>query len=288
MDRIKNICNIIKMPEEAASLIYETIEKINHDEDFKEKINNIKDKFFNDADVDKELEILAEEKNISHNLLSLAFCLLCTDIMHDRYKEQGIGDDVYYDSLIDLTIWAKVCHRDYGEWGMKEFHWVSRALRGKLYRLGRLQFELIPYKFDTYSRGGYTVNKGDTVINVHIPEGGAMTSEMRLDSYKRAYKMFGLNVFVIESYLLYPKQFDFLPENSNILSLMREYDIIRHGEDDTMKDMWRIFGRREKFIPSELPRDTSLQRAYADHLAKTGKNGWGYGVMIFDGEKIVK
>ena len=178
--------------------------------------------------------------------------------------------------------------RNYGEWGMREFKWLANALRGKLFRLGRLQFEEVPLEHCDYNKHGVNYKKHkDTVIGVHIPEDGRMSKEDRLDSYQQAYKMFNNPVFICETYLFYPKQYDFLSPESNIIGFMNEFDVVYSEEDRGMKDMWRIFGMRDNYAPENLPRDTSLQRAYASHIEKTGKNGMGYGIMVFDGKQIL-
>lgn len=283
MYTIEQIFDYIKMPEECAGLALACLERVKDNEEF----INIKNDFYNGEFPEKRIDDLAEKLGERCFMLRLAFCLFCTDKMYDIFMEQGMTDKIYLDSLIDLRVWAITCMRNYGEWGMREFKWLSFALSGKLYRLGRLQFERTVLEHCDYNKHGVHVKKEGEVIGVHIPEDGRMSTEQRLDSYKQAYKMFGNPVFVCETYLFYPKQYDFLPETSNILSFMNEFDIVYYEEDRWMRDMWRIFGMRDRYDPDTLPRDTSLQRAYADHIKKTGKNGMGYGVMVFDGEKIL-
>ena len=52
--------------------------------------------------------------------------------------------------------------------------------------------------------------------------------------------------------------------------------------------MWRIFGKDAGLPAEQLPRDTGLRRAYADWIQKGGNVGGGYGILFFDGEKIIK
>ena len=39
---------------------------------------------------------------------------------------------------------------------------------------------------------------------------------------------------------------------------------------------------------AEMPRDTSMQRAFADFLIGGGKTGTGFGVIVFDGKEILR
>ena len=279
----KELSDKIKMPQEACDEIYDYLAFYEKDEEF----IKIKEDFYKGAEVEKTLFSLAEKRGKRPLLSVLAFCYFCADRMYEILKSKGFDDKVFTDSFTDTRVWAITCKNNYGQWGMKEFCWLQKTLKGELYRLGRLQFEIYPFPYEHYENHSVVINKGDMVINTHIPEDGSFPAEQRLDSYKQAYERLGHLPFVCESYLLYPEQYNFLNPKSNIVDFMNEFDIIYSEENDKMNDMWRIFGVRDSFEPSTLPKNTSLQRAYADHIAKTGKNGWGYGVLIFDGEKIL-
>lgn len=283
MYTLEQILDYVKMPEECARLALECLERVKDNKEFIE----YKEILFRGEGNEYMLDDYAESIGERPYMLRLAFCLFCTDRMYEVYKAQGMSDKVYLDSLIDLRVWALTYKRNFGEWGMKEFKWLTHALRGKVCRFGRLQFERNNMEHCGYHKHGVHINKHDEVIGVHIPEDGRMSKEERLDAYRQAYEYYKNPVFICETYLFYPAQKDFLPETSNILAFMNEFDVVYYEEDSQMRDMWRIFGMRGSYDPNELPRDTSLQRAYADHLARTGKNGMGYGVMVFDGERIL-
>ncbi|MBQ9113406.1 MAG: hypothetical protein IJY05_00610 [Clostridia bacterium] len=84
------------------------------------------------------------------------------------------------------------------------------------FALGRLQFELIPLPFN-YEKNGLKLEKGKTVINVHIPRTGTpMDKESCDDSYARANAFFkpqtGENtVFFCNSWSYTPKISIFSP-----------------------------------------------------------------------------
>lgn len=48
--------------------------------------------------------------------------------------------------------------------------------------------------------------------------------------------------FVCGSWLLYEGHREFLPENSNILRFMDDFDIIRSADKEKFGDGWRVFG----------------------------------------------
>lgn len=280
----EQILEYIGMPEECSRLALECLERHMDNEVF----IDLKKRFYADMYVQHRLDAFAESVGEPYRMVRLAFCLFCKDEMYEIYKNMGLADKVYLDSLIDLRVWALTCMRNYGEWGMEEFKWLEHALRGKVIRLGRLQFEQNKYEYGPdYNKHGVSLKHGDPAIGVHIPEDGPFTVEQTVDSLKQAYAYFGNPAFICESWLLYPPQYDFLKPESNIIKFMDHFDIVHVHEDRFRQDMWRVFGMREKYDPKELPRDTSLRRGYAEHLEKTNVNGWGYGVLIFDGEKIL-
>ena len=73
-----------------------------------------------------------------------------------------------------------------------------------------------------------------------------------------------------------------------ILRFLDDFEIVSWVEKDSFDDAWRVFGRYAALPPEQLPRDTSLRRAFADRLASGGKTGCGCGIIVFDGEKIVR
>ena len=70
---------------------------------------------------------------------------------------------------------------------------------------------------------------------------------------------------------------------------MEDFDIISNTreENDVFSASWSIFGCDYNEDMSKLPSDTSLQRNFIRYLKKEKNTGWGTGVILFDGEKIV-
>ena len=210
------------------------------------------------------------------------------------YAREGISDEIYWDTMDDLRCKLLECKEVEGVWGIFVAPWYSGFLAMTRFALGRMQFELTTFGHGTYEKNGFTVNNNDIVINMHIPSSGKpFDTEARLDAYRRAYKFFHKDsskpaVFVCSSWLLYARHPEFLPEGSNILSFMKDFDIIKSEDSDHFGNDWRVFGGKTDCKPEELPRNTSLQRAYADRLMRGEPTGSGFGVFLFDGENILK
>ncbi len=227
------------------------------------------------------LDAEAERFGCEPNRLRLAACLLLTRSMRAEYERRGIDLAIYEASLADIPIWAKCCKAETGLWGMKQFHWLQNTLGVRLWRLGRMQFELVPFEAERYERGGRVLHRGDTVVNTHIPEGDPFGPEAQEDSFRRAMAFFSRKEFVCESWMLWPAHREMLPETSNIRVFMERFDIIESWEKPGVNDLWRIFGYLQDYSPNRLPRRTGLQRAYADRLARNGGlTGGGYGVLL--------
>lgn len=251
----------------------------------RERMDSLSADFFAGKDIYDAVGKMAEDTGAEKDELWMVVTLYFTAKSHDIYAERGISDDIFYDSMGDITVWVKVCRRDWGCWGIhnNEFGWMEGTLRATRFKLGRFQFELSTFKCDRYEKYGTVLHRGDRVVNMHIPEGEPMTPERRYDSYRRGLEFWGGNVIVCDTWLFYPRHREFLQPNSNILGLMDDFDIIESDESDSLGNMWRIFNRRDSYIPSELPRNTGMRRAYADWLEKVGKTGSGYGVRVESG-----
>ena len=236
---------------------------------------------------------LAEKMGEPLDTVMLAVCVMCAVDSKKRYDSLGISGEIYYASQKDITIWAKRCCLERGHIGVYAYEWLNNFTDPHVFRLGRLQFERkkFPMGF-TYTGHGITLNGGDEVINIHIPEDGPLVHEDVLESYRLAYRFFGLDgkrAFVTHTWLIYPKNREFLPEKSNIRDFMDDYEILFYDERAYSSNLWRVFGRRDSYEPATLPRENSLQRNMADYLASHDCiSGEGYGLFVFDGEEIVK
>lgn len=63
---------------------------------------------------------------------------------------------------------------------------------------------------------------------------------------------------------------------------MDDFIIYDYRDDPEHSDLWRIFYSEYANEPKDLPRNTSLERAYADWLAAGNAIGGGSGFFIYD------
>ena len=101
------------------------------------------------------------------------------------------------------------------------------------------------------------------------------------DSYNLARKYFGSYPIIGDSWLLYPENKKMLPENSNIVHFIDDFNIVSVNETRDYSELFHVFGRISDYSYQNLPQDTSLQRAYAERIKKNLPVGSGIGILKF-------
>ena len=227
-------------------------------------------------------------------------CFLCAGKhLREMYEKRGLPLNVYHDTMRDLRYKLMECYKMHGVWGSFVASWFYGAFVLERFEIGRLQYEFANH-FATEGNltvCGIELTPETPILNLHIPSSGPLTQEAVDDSLSRAYKFMekyypqyirdGKMVIECGSWLLYPRHREFLPEGSNILRFMDNFDIVHSYEDDGFGDCWRIFNVNWEHDASLLPRNSSLQRAYADWLAAGNRAGEGHGVIVYDGKAII-
>ena len=252
----------------------------------------------NDFSIDRVqpiIEEIAEKAKLSPYTVWLLFLMEAAVPVREMFREEGIDEQIFWDTFADLRYKVLECREIHGVWGNFVAFWYPIFYSRDIVKLGRLEFENDIYDEDTpYEKNGYIVKKGDKVKSIHIPSSGEpFTVEARLESYKKAYEFFKDEldgkplVCMCHSWLLNPEYGKFLPPASNFVSFQQDFDIVRQETTEEFGDDWRLFGRDCKKPVSELPERTSMQRAFKQYFLNGGKPGVGMGILIFDGEKIV-
>lgn len=214
--------------------------------------------------------------------LLVYICLSKT--LRERYRERGIDEAVFDNSMLDLRYKLEECKAVKGIVGSFVASWFAGFFDMTRFALGRLQFELVPFGA-VYAKNGKHLSPNSKVINVHIPRTGTpLSAEACNAAYRMAAAFFADEIrgdiaFVCHSWLLYPENETILPAHSNIVRFMKQYDILKWGVDKHRSDLWRLFDTDESH-PERLPTNTTARRLYAAHIQTGGKLGWGYGVFF--------
>ncbi|HML47266.1 MAG TPA: acyltransferase domain-containing protein [Clostridia bacterium] len=239
------------------------------------------------------LDAIATLLGVHHYTLHLLFLLRAAIPTRAQYALKGLDEAIYWDSVRDLLYKLAECRVNAGVTGTMVMDWHLDFFRLNRFALGRLQYEEIPYRFDRYQRHGVTLYAGETVLNTHIPSSGPLGREERLDSYRRAYDFYkcaerGVPLAVIcSSWLLFPDNRLFFPKRSNILDFMDDFDLLFGQAWTPFHDAWRVFGPAHEKPLDQWPADTALRKAYVDWFKAGRWAGYGVGILVFDGEKLL-
>lgn len=220
------------------------------------------------------------------------FCIALLPEAKRRWLAAGVPEDVFYDSMADLSYKLIECKKLHGVWGIFVAFWFDLWYECRRFALGRLQFELVkaaklPFLGDGVTVHGVHVAPEDTVINVHIPSSGHLPHEAVLDAYRRAVRFFApqLNghtpVFVCFSGLLWPQQERFLPAHCNVLPFLRDFTILGSYPDGGA-NLWRLFYIPYRGDPQDIPVRCSADAAWKQWLTDGGLSGVGSGILIWN------
>lgn len=233
----------------------------------------------------RKADSVAEALGLHQYTTDLLVFICMSKKLRERYVERGLEISVFERSMADLRYKVEECKLVYGVVGSFVAEWFSGFFNLTRFGLGRLQFEIIRFGAE-YDKDGHVLTPDSPVVNVHIPRSGEpLTEEACRDAFLRAKAMFGPEAgdpcpFVCNSWLLNPAHEDFLPKHTNTYRFFKSFDIIAAGQDKHRNNLWRLFDTMEK-NPDRLPADTSMRRAYVEHLKKGGLMGYGRGVQFW-------
>ncbi len=295
LNYIETFCNEIRFPEEAIQDLLQNYKELSSKEICIERFDELVEYFnqYNSKDEYKaifsKLDDIAELSGVHNYTVHMLYLIALSIHTRELYEEKNISYDFFLGSMSDLRAKLMECYELYGVWGTSVAWWEIDLFNLNLIALGRLQYELIPFQ-EEYTFGVHRLHPGDMVVNIHIPSLGPLLYDDCKESFKKAALYFKDCFkeqpvpFVCRSWLLYPEHREFLPPNSNILKFMSFFDIISSAISEKKADLWRVFYKDWEKAPMDLPRNTSIQRAYADWLIKGNPIGTGVGVFFYEDE----
>ena len=249
------------------------------------------------ADALTEIKGIAEQFGQNEYSLDLLLIINSLPHLHQKYRERGISDEIFYESMDDIRCKVNECVECKGVVGTFVADWYDRFFKLTCFAYGRFQYEVMTYEGEDFTMSsGRVFKSGDKYINMHIPSRGIpLTDEVRLASYRAAYPHFsslfedGIVIFGCSSWLLYPRHREFLPAGMNLLKFMGDFEMVNWKETpDDFHDRWRLYGKHASLPDDQLPCDTTMRRAYAKWLQDGNPTGRGFGIFAFDGQTILR
>lgn len=201
------------------------------------------------------------------------FCRLACDCA-TTYHQRQLDLEIFRMTFSDIAIWSREYFCRHNKNGLSETRWLARHLDCTLFRLGRLQYERVPFRSEADVVSG--IKQGQPVINVHIPAGERLEIDKVLDSLGRAREFWQEEIpYICHSWLLYSGLREFLPPTSNIIRFQELFEIF-HTDFNVRQGEERIYGEL-KADAGEYPENTSLQQSAKAYLLSGKKlgNGWG-------------
>ena len=132
---------------------------------------------------------------------------------------------------------------------------------------------------------------GDPILDMHIPSGGQMTPEAAVDSLKEAFRFFNARfpdppvTAIASCSWIFSNQIEAcLPPEANLAQLLRRLYLLPCASGAN-NGLWFVFLQDGGFNPATARRDTSLQRAILDYLARSA-NPWHTNAMFILGADL--
>lgn len=269
--------------------------------DFLEKLNISPDVIWalQQLNPDKEQifrfkKALLEDEGTMHTLIKkesqpelLSFKLFITLAIEIKkaYEEKGIPDSIYWDSMRDFKIWSEDYKKKSNRIGITEWYWFSLITSMQIFRIGRLQYQIINLCSDLKYQDKVILS-GEEILTVHIPADGPLSKEEVLRSFAYAPKFFkkifnkDFEFYHCESWLLSPVLTEILPPKSNILWFQTLFDIVDDFESTQAEE--RVFGFASN-NPDDYPEKTSLQKNLKEVIKNGKKITEGIGIGRFKG-----
>lgn len=203
----------------------------------------------------------------NYNLLSIY--LLSALNVYKKYKEIGISDEIFFDTMKCFTRFINECYIKNGKYYFDRAFWTYRQTRMSIFRIGVFEYE--------FNNEGW--------ISLHIPSDSILSKENIEKSLKK-YAEF-INIFYPDkvgcditcgSWLLSPELKKYLGEESRILLFQKYFEITSFNPDALDIFEW-VFKTTKDTPIVNLKEDTSLQRNIKKALLNGEKIGVGYGKM---------
>ena len=214
------------------------------------------------------------------DLTRLAVVLAAAEKTLIKYKELGIEEKIFFDTMDDIRIWCE----NNSDKGLSNYRWIKNHIYCELFKIGRLQFQLYKCKNKTLNYKKLPFKYGEKLIYVHIPQGEKLNLDDCVESINEAGCFFAkyfpkhkFNYFFCESWLLYENNKYFMSSESNIIKFQSLFDIAYSLNLDS-QGIERIFGKKEKDAHC-YKQETSLQKAAKEYMLNGGKLGIGIGCI---------
>jgi len=247
--------------------------------DADEKLTGYLNSAYNDIYIDekdhKELEKIYNAcvpNDAYHGLFYILVGIKNLEKAVKIFEEHNVSMDILTHTLQDTALWIRNYKRHNGYLGLASRSWISVGFKGKLFRLGRMQFEMTTIKQET---GLPYLSKGDPALEGHVPQGEPLDHEACMESYRRAFPFFeehfGYHAKAVhlKTWMLDPEMKKILPPDSNIMKWANDATLL--PVEEKMSDLSRFIFGQPTIDLKTAPRDTTLRRKILEHIEAGGE-----------------
>lgn len=238
----------------------------------------------------KKADTAASHANVHPYSAALLLFLCLSKHLKELYVQQGIDLGIWHDSMLDLKWKAIECKLVKGVWGSFVAYWFEGFFTLDRFALGRLQFEVVPSKFN-YQKNGKAIRVGDPVINIHVPRTMTPLDRESCDlAYRRAISFFAEcfsntpMAFTCKSWFFYPPLRALYSPTSNLYRFAMDFDIVEviHDKKGEYPNAWRLFDMDYTGDLDDFPERSGLQKAIKQYMKSTKQTGTARGVFFAD------
>lgn len=272
----------IRMPEEALSAL-EALMPAFTPEDADSLARFITDSAVPIADKRARMTEISQREN--GELLCVLIYMAASGYLHEKYKELGMPDSVFYDSMNCLPEKMETHMKHFGTWGYSAITWPLSHLNLTLFRVGRLGYAFVPAPHEPLMAGDTVLaGENEPYIYMHMSDneklvGCAESIKEARAFFRKFYPEYADCVYMTNTWLIDPHLAEILPPTSNIVQFQKLFHVYDRY-DCRSEVLKRVFGTEKDTLDKYVP-TTSLARAVLDYL-KSGKElGRGLGYTIF-------
>ena len=266
--KLKELCKGIQLPQEACGRVFEEYERVNLAE-MERQMSSLMERETAEKAYQQLVNCLGKDPD---NMKMLMCQLVCACRDYDRYRELGISDEIYFETMKCFTRFLGERRERTGEVLFDRGWWTYRQVSMSLFRIGELEYEL-------------TTFEGKDAVSIHIPSDAAFVPEIVEESLKMAdgfirhvYPKYAQAEYFCESWLLSPRLAELVKETSNIRKF-QELFVMKEDLPEDGEYMEWLFGKVPGTPLEELPESTSLQRKAKKLLENGGNLGAGVGIL---------
>jgi len=291
MKKFEKYFEYFNLCDENKKILHETAKKICADENMISEALNIKNKLadisFNSSNNDEIYAVVNEAFKDKSSQFGAFVYILAIEDMEKLYIEKNIPKDIFMATINEMAFSMNQKYKENNEFGFDGYSWFIHHLRGRMFRLGRLVFE-IAYINDWHLtpmavKLGLKMN--DPFLSVHITGGEKLDESDCLESFETAKEFFhkilnfDFKAFGCFSWLFDPAFGKLLLPDSNILKFQNLFVPTRYWQNHD--DFDHVFVNIKKDNINKAPTDTYLRKKLVEYVLSGGIMQFGGGFRIF-------